>query len=559
MGIRITSPVAPGESAKPQYMYGSQYKNDGVLTELLWVESKFIPTPKTNTFYYIYAKAKADRNHLESEVSQVIQFLSDYANVRFVCDPGVSCDETQIEGDQTFTFVTVVDENYHKRNWSVTLHEDRVDSPGVIQSSDASGKYILNNLTSSKEYYVKITGVAENASSETRATYNQVFTDFLDAGSFQISRDSSFTVRYTVKNYRPDEYKNQALTFNTKLPMGTTLIMMADDTYWCYTVNEPTASIPLGSFHKMGGGTDFDYAVTGSDPKTFSYQFIVDFSRVKALPPVGSLDVTFSAVPNTKIIPELTSTRSILMVPKASFSLDAQANGDTATVSYTYTPSEGHASIWENRESALILTVSPTQTLPADLSVSVSANNQTTQYIMKPGNRFIIPTGPLTSGNKELQIQFLSELIPTEGIALQFNIHWKVSRTVADLSPLNGDTVDSLPSQTCTLSPTPIPSLKVTSDSRLARVRETYDVFVESRNIEEDWKLTLYLYRKETTETSSNYGEFLYTGYYEVLDGSVPRQKIPVSLRGQEAGSFYLFVTATEGEGADRLIKAETR
>jgi len=572
-GIQIITPVsAPNDITKQKYQYGIQYQTNGVLTELQWQDDIFIQTPQTNTFYHIYAKAKADRNHLESKVSQVIQFLSDLANVRFIRDEGAIFTETPVAGDQKFTFVAGVDNNYHKRNWSVTLYEGSENSQGVICLPDENGKYVLSGLNSNKDYVVKITGVGINASSEGKAIYNQVFTDFLDAGSFQISRDSSFTVRYTVKNYRPDEYTDQALTFNTALPIGTTLIMMADDTYWCYTVNAPTVSIPLGSFHKMGGGTEpFVYAVTGSAPKTFSYQFIVDFSRVKALPPVGSLDVTFSAVPNTKItidskeytctIPELTRTRSVSMVGEASFQLEAATSGDTATVSYkyTYTPSAGHASIWENRESALILTVSSTQTLPADLSVSVSANNQTTKYIMKPGNRFIIPTGSLTDKTKTLQIQFLSELIPTEGIALQFSIDWMVSRTVADLSPLNGDPVDSLPSQTCTLSPTPIPSLKVTAGSRLARVGETYDVSFESRNIEEDWNLTLYLYRKETTETSSNYGEFLYTGYYEVLEGSSDPQNISVSLRGQEAGSFYLFVTATEGEGADRLIKAETR
>ena len=105
------------------------------------------------------------------------------------------------------------------------------------------------------------------------------------------------------------------------------------------------------------------------------------------------------------------------------------------------------------------------------------------------------------------------------------------------------------------------PSLLITDGNRLTTTGTEYTVTVKSQNIAKEWKLTLYLYRKETTVNSQNYGKFLYTGYNQELspDWYNTTASVPVSLGGQQGGSFYLLLTATANEGVNQVIVAQNR
>ena len=575
-GIQITTPTAPTSSSQPQYMYGSQYVTDDVLTEMVWTDDIVILTPHTNTFYYIYAKAKEDRNHIESDNSLSIRYLTDQAMVEFLLEHGIAVTYASADGDNTYSFTTSVMEGFHKRGWSVTLYlKENLDTPIASCTPNEFGQYVLTGLSADKNYCVKITGVAANGTVESQAIHSQVFSNFTGIPAVDISCDSAFTVQYTVKNYRPDEYRDQRLTFDKTLPAGTALIMLADGKYWHHTLTSPTDSLPLTIFREMGTDSEltdseFRYDKKGSTPKDFTYQFIVDFSRASSYASVGPLTVAFETTVNEQLAggvsneaPELKGNHSIYLQPAASFALDCETvASNRATVSYTYTPSDGRASIWDNRDASLVVTLNNAQTIPSDLSLSVYANGQTTRYIMKPGYQFIIPMGSLTNGTNTLQLQFNSELIlagaSESGLALPFTVKWIVSETVADKSPLNGDVV-AFEKVDCNLYPTAVPSLKITAPSRLCSVSEAYNVTIQSQNIPDDWKLTLYLYRKDTTTGSQNYEQFIYTGYYENLSKLNTQQNLDVSLLGQEPGSFYLVVIATTNEGANQIIMAQTR
>ena len=577
--------TVPGEAPKYEYRY--QYLLDGTTYDFDWQDDEFIPTEHGNVFYYIYARAKADRDHIESDPSHFVLVLNGNAEVQWDIDLGIDVIEANIDGDNNLTFKAFAEENYHKRDWSVTLHTGSVYNPGTT-ITEQDGVYVLEALDTSDDvtYIVRITGVSLNANFEVKSTYDQVFDNFDNVTSFDISRDSSFTVQYTAKNYTPAEYGNEkdgyeALTFNKSapegvpadVPAGTKIIMVLNGEYWYTVLKSPKTTIPLTEFWKMGSaGSDRYTRTDGNSPVNMTWQFTFDFSEVdeSSYPAGDSLEVTFGAPQKSESseAPIFNLTENIGLVNCASFDLQCSGfTGNVATITYEYNKSNGHASIWQDRESALVITLSGT--LPADLRLSTRLGQQTTLYSMSEGNQFIIPCGALTSGSNSIEIELISDLLGsvTEVTA---DVKWLVSASGADQSPLNGTEVGHVNRQiVVSMQPALLPALKidritqpnspVLNELRLCKLDDDYSVDIRTVNLPEDWTVTLYLYRKDTTVGSATEGQFLYTGFYEVLDTSQNNIRSKLSLRGQEEGTFYLYVVATVGEDASRVIKSEDK
>ena len=571
VGVLITSPVSESVHDVPQYQYGCQYLDGETLTELTWTDSTFIHTPMSNTFYYLYARALADRNHLASETSLSIRYWSGKADVHFLLEHGVKIDYASKQGDNTYTFVASVREGYHKNNWLVTIHKDDSESSGEVCVPN-DGKYVLTNLDTSSVYYVKITGIAVDATVTTKAAPNQVFSEFTNAIPVTIGRSSAFTVQYYVKEYIPAEYALQELRFTTPgvngtsaavLPRGTTVIMRMDnDTYWYYTVGDsPTSSINLEEFSRMGQHTDFIPPATANDPINFRYQFIVDFSRAEQPLNVNKLYVSLYMGKNNdntqSEAKDISSICTIDAVDEGSFVLDAMNDaGSGASITYRYTPSSGTSSVWDNRDAALVLTIGEGEYISSDLSLSVSTGGTTTTYWMKAGNRFIIPLGALSSEANTVTLRLSSNLVTSDTLSL--TAQWLLSCSVADKAPLNGICVAET-DVLCRMPDSAAPSVKIHGNQRLYTAKTVFDVGIESKNIPSDWRITAYLYRKDSNVDSSTYNQYLYTGYYQDMIALNTTAQTQISLLGHDAGSFYLLVTVTANEGANRVIMAQTR
>jgi hypothetical protein len=570
-GIQITPPtIDESLTDTPTYEYSSERViNGNVEPNSLWSTDKFIPTEHSNTYYYIYARLKADRNHIESDSSQYVKYLSDNASVEFLLDTGIMVTEANIEGNNSFTFKASPDTGYHKNNWSVTVYTENPysnpEAQGSGLASDDKDQYILNLASSDVTYYVRIKGVATDAEFESKATYDQVFVNFTHVPLFSISRDSSFTVQYTMKNFTPSEYDVPSVKFylgdeSTTIPSGTKVIMVKDGSYWYCVTSSATSILNLGDFKKMGGSGNFVYERNDTIVSS-TYQFIFDFSDAQTMPVGNSLKVQFAAERSVDEATKLDMVREIGLADEAIFKFDVTLD-NKAIIKYTYNKSDGYASIWNNREAAIVITLEGE--IPEDIVASVSVGGQFTDYAPHKGNMFIIPCGALVNGESTIVVQFESELVNVLD-NVNVSISWMVSDTIADKAPLNGTEVGKALFENKSLTLAEAPALRITGittmdsdvgEIRLCKIDSSYQVTVATRNIPNEWEITMYLYRKDTTVGSTSEGQFIYTGFYQVLSGAA---KPELSLRGQEEGTFYLYVVATKGENANRVIMLEDK
>ena len=198
----------------------------------------------------------------------------------------------------------------------------------------------------------------------------------------------------------------------------------------------------------MGGTDKFSFNKEKNAAKTFTYQFIVDFSKTKigdriTIDSDKKLEVSLSLTAGTPKdtsqsapnIPTAGNTHiSLGIKSEAEFTLtSAGVASKSATLNCAYNPSVGDASIWNGRKTALILTAP--ETAPADLTLTAVIAGNTTLYTMNSDRKFIIPLDKID--NKEVNITLNSYLF---GLSqdLEFIAQWYVSESRADKSPLNG-------------------------------------------------------------------------------------------------------------------------
>jgi hypothetical protein len=310
----------------------------------------------------------------------------------------------------------------------------------------------------------------------------------------------------------------------------------------------------------MGGSGNFVYERNDTIVSS-TYQFIFDFSDAQTMPVGNSLKVQFAAERSVDEATKLDMVREIGLADEAIFKFDVTLD-NKATIKYTYNKSDGYASIWNNREAAIVITLEGE--IPEDIVASVSVGGQFTDYAPHKGNMFIIPCGALVNGESTIVVQFESELVNVLD-NVNVSISWMVSDTIADKAPLNGTEVGKALFENKSLTLAEAPALRITGittmdsdvgEIRLCKIDSSYQVTVATLNIPNEWEITMYLYRKDTTVGSTSEGQFIYTGFYQVLSGAA---KPELSLRGQEEGTFYLYVVATKGENANRVIMLEDK
>lgn len=537
-----------------------------------WQESpEFVNIPLGN-YYYFYAKVCADRDHLESASSKSTAYLTTGGNIIYI-ESGTGIKVEPHYGDSDFKYTVSAAEGYHLRGYQDNLTSDNMSIgpadvpnldfvkpvPGangdayiqeggitIRRSGPADGSYeytvvLGDQKVAYHQITLRFTGAVKDASVASKVTDGQVFSDFNNKDT-TISRDSAFTAQFTVSDYLDDEYAAQALRFSKELPAGTTVIMKVNGGYWYYTLGAAAAEIDLTAFTAMGGGGDFSLSTAAS----FTYQFIVDLSKATGNTIADNLAVSLELTPSPShsapTIPAEGNTHiSVGVAKEAEFSLTASVTGKTAALTGTYTPSAGAASIWNGRETALVLKAPATA--PADLTLTAVIGGNTTRYAMAAGRQFIIPLSNLSS--KDIKLTLNSCLFVSPGESLTFTAGWYVSQSGADQSPLNG-----YPAASCDVTfsceKDAVPSVRIDGTQHLCHAGDKLQVTVNYAGIPSGETITAYL-------QSKNGGQYVDTGAKVSIAADADTSK-PVEFNmGQMAKGSYRILVIVQESGANIL------
>lgn len=538
-----------------------------------WLTNREFSNIPFGYYYYFYAKKCADRDHLESEESRSDAYLADGGNIVYIKNAEGIKVEPDLGGG-SFKYTVSADEGYHLRNYTYKESDSAIpgaasarkekDSITITKSGPTYDKYTYEvTFETNKVAYWQVTlefsGAVKNASVSHKVTDGQIFGDFNNK-NILISRDSAFTARFTVSDYIPDEYEGQALKFSEKLPVGTAVIMKTDDgSYWHYKLSEAKDSIDLTEFTAMGGTEKFSFDTAGTSEKEFTYQFIVDFSQSTGAALTDKFEVSLglTAKPqhagsdsqSAPTIPEAGEKQvSLGIEEKASFEIQlAGVSGKSATFNCIYAASKGAASIWNDRETALVLTAKPAVEVPADLTLTTVVDGKTTLYKMNSEKQFIIPLGEIRGS--EVKATLNSRLFGASAKDLEFTADWYVSKSSADKSPLNGYKAASK-DVTLSCKKDASPSVRIDGTNRLCQVGGTLKVTVNYAGVSSGGSITAYLQREN--------GEvYVDTGAKVSVEndaniGAISSKDISFNMGQMPKGSYRILVIVQES-GANVL------
>lgn len=116
-----------------------------------------------------------------------------------------------------------------------------------------------------------------------------------------VTADSAFTVGYTMRYAVSYNLTEQTIGLSNsgtavRLPAGTSLIMLAEGSYYYLNLAAPASSLPLGDFIRMGSTTAHYAPATRAQPNDVKdFLFIFDFSRAAGQIAAGTYSVDFLA------------------------------------------------------------------------------------------------------------------------------------------------------------------------------------------------------------------------------------------------------------------------
>lgn len=535
---------------------------------VLWQDEPSFNITTYNTYYYFYVRQREDRDHEASNENESTIYLSQSAAsiVYFHYGEGISVENASVAGAGNFAFKTGPMDGWHKRDWSVKITKGTEDGETATYTQDAgTDRYTLTSLGEAKAFHVTIQGVARNAVITATAENGQIFDTIRDE-TLDISRDSAFTVEYSVTNYRPDEYSAQMLTFSGPLPENTRIILMTTDSegnhqYWYHT-GAVADSLNLTAFRKMGDQqvVPFSYPTAGAEEQSYRYRFMVDFSQTQAGVSGEKLTMSLELTPNTGY-PAVSCGEDAALQNAAVFTMTA--NQPSGQLTLQYQASAGHASIWENRKPALVLSLSGSGAnapqLPPDVKLTVTNGDEEIDYPLRDGCRFIVPMDRLNdfAQVQTLQLALKSALFDRDQ-TVAFTADWYVSDSMSDTAPMAGD-VEASASISLSAQKTAAPSVRIDSSQRICRQGENLSAKVTVQNIPDDWTLTARLLRAQTDAGGKTV--YVDTAYKQTLTTSMNllTKDYTFALTGQDAGNFCLQIVGTMGSGGNQVNLLEAR
>ena len=538
------------------------------------------------TSYIVEARYEELDDYNASDVTRadaVYHYAGD-VTVKIICDEGISYRfEPTINNDifdgATLTLRTeegyyLIDGDYRVQAQLETSSEVKQIDPGNDPGYDPGNKekkYSFKDIPNNSTLTITIGTARRIPQAERQVAPGQVFSSFTYTAT-TISRDSAFTAAFQVSNFDPcyekdgesyGAYTDPQLTFGSEIPQDTTIILLdrSDGTYWYYRAGDAISSVALTDFQKMGeSGTSYSIPQPEQDNGyiDLNYQFIVDFSQSAGGCSGDSLTMALEAPvkDNNKNVPEMTSGVTVSMADSV-FTLTKTTDTDSLTHSFTCdftikkdeVASNGVASKWENRASALVLIPGKGTVLPADACIKAVVNGGTT-YLYKSGDRFIVPLSLLQAGEKTVELTLQSALFPLGENKYSFDVQWLISQSRAGKAPMKagmkmtGDLAGSLADVTFVSAEEKVPSLKVEGRQRVLTTRNTLRLKIEKMNLE-GYTVSAALLRKTENGTYSG------TGWNKASVG----ENLSVSLGGQTSGSFCLMFTVKKENSVTTVME----
>lgn len=415
---------------------------------------------KTYTNYYVDVKYAETANYLESlpvrGTSAII--YTEHITFSISSDPNLIREESWGKGEDGITVSFTPQSNqYYIYDITTSKFESNYSGSGsytlpvIVHKEPGATRWEtqITNINKSPDdsniiITIHFTGAELKPTVEADTVKDQVFSSIYNKGeaNISISKDSAYTVRFDVDNYK--HYSDPMISFDRNLPVGTTLVMIdGDSSYWGYTVEtSPVSSVLLSNFVRMGS-TDADTFTVADNRTSLDLQFVVDFSRCATPLDPTILTAQFNATPihpqqTIQTVPSLPSEGDALSqvtlveIPQFTINEDVGTFDDpeVENIAYNYAISAENVGIskWQSRKGVLVIT--PSSTLPADARLQVTIGNSTNIYGLKDG-RYIVA---LTSGNSgEVSITFLSDMVPVG--TYNFSVEFYASETLVGSTP----------------------------------------------------------------------------------------------------------------------------
>lgn len=433
------------------------------------------------TNYYINVRFKECANYKASEVVSSNKYFNiGSATILVVDGEGVTSTLAAADGSNAqngaYINVTIDDRYYFPEGYfnSITTEQQWKPNcgPGEFGFTFAEEvvniKYLVSQITDNTIITITLPDARLKPIITSAVEEKQVFGSVEDNAAV-ISRDSAYTASYKVENYYYDlnnslsDYTDLSLSFETDLPKGTELILLNKNTkefYW-HTVETAENTISLtNQFIRMGTeNVSFVIPVAAMT----ELQIIVDFSKAETLISAETnLNPMLSAVKrsNEAGIPDGFAQNAVELKSEASFDLAASGQGLVKQFDVSFNESEGAASIWDNVDSALVLT--PITVLPADATLMYTANGSTTTSIANSEGKYIVPLGGPESGFATVTL--ISNSFDDTEQVYRFKADLMTAKSIAESSVMNGTVQKSIDEVIFTSGSQYTPSIKIESE-----------------------------------------------------------------------------------------------
>lgn len=523
----------------------------------------------TQKYYKLYARYAETDNYRASDEIEAGLYLTNSAMVRFKLDPGISVKYLKTNTDTGYVYQVTIEKGYHKDHFQGNAVIEGASSSGATcqlvkvtkedadEEKDKVGQYILTVSGTSSTggsavpVLVTFTGVKPDTTLSASAKAGQYFQDLEDAGNagVSINADSAFTAQFDVKNWNTGDYMNPSLTFDSSIPAGTTIIMQTEQDYWFYKTTNPTNSISLSAFLRMGDSSNSKYSGTVES----GYRFVVDFSQAAEWTSGNNsenrnltMQLRFEQrqLENTEntIIPELTAAITIAVSPAFTISgTVSTSEKGIGTLTLDETSSEILKQMDENIGIKLTMNTSNSSEIPDDLCLVVRNGNKVTIYPLSQKKSFLVNLSELSKDGVMMYLQ--SSTFASEerqySFAGQFCLLNSESEKNIMVVTKTWD-FNSSNSFNLTIPETAQPSVKITAEKRLYQkgTDQEMDVQIEMSNMDDRYVKELSLLKKndESKEFDTD------TAYRDYV-GAGSRS---ISLNGLETGSYCLKMTVSD-------------
>ncbi len=528
-GIEKTTEWIKGDDSLIDGQYAAQFVLDKALTN-----------------YYIQARySECDNYNASPEaVADSVYFFT--GDVEFVvkCGEGVvytinTADGSDVTKNGIEISVAAKNGYFFPQGYKASITTENTEGDGqaiLSPADDYAAVYTINNIPAKSKVILTLPNAMKQLTITSAIAEKQVFGRVV-SNSATISRDSAYTVSFAVVNYSKSEYEELILHFDSSLPVGTTIILQDKSNgayYWTEISAENVRELPLSVFVRMGDSKKTTFELTDGNMKL---QFIIDFSQTNSGIAGDAVTTTLSAEPKA-VSKALTRQSDETAELKDVSSYKLNAGTEIGEIVFSYTNSIGAASIWDGRDDALVF--KPKSALPADAHLSIRLGEANIVVYANCDGNFVYSMPDQATGT--ISVSLVSNLLGEGSETYPFEVDWIVAESKAEYSPMNAGIVAVTEVNIQGVGQSPI-SLKIVGDKKLYSLNDTVSATVSWDDLPSNHKLEVVLMVK--TE-SGDYSSTAVTKEIVFTQDS-GTQTISISLAGNNAGSYRLYLTAELG------------